>query len=76
MCLNLSDHQLKVDCYEHSLVYMKHVVTPDQKSTRDAKIKRKESKHNTTDSHQHIREQENKKGAENFKDNQEKIKWQ
>lgn len=35
ICSNLSNHQLKIDGYKHSLVYMKHIVTTDQKSTRD-----------------------------------------
>ena len=39
---------LKIDSYKHSLVYMKHMVTTNQKSTRFIqKIKRKKSKHNT-----------------------------
>ena len=45
MCSNLSYHQLKTDYYKHSLVYMKHMITTDQKSTRNIqRIKRKESK--------------------------------
>lgn len=35
VCLNLSDHQLKIHCYKRSLVYKKHMVTTNQKSTRD-----------------------------------------
>ena len=54
MCLNLSYHQLKIDYYKHRFVYTKY----NQKFTTDIKeIKGKESKHNTTESHQHTREQ-------------------
>ena len=54
MHLNLSNHQLKVECYKHSLVYMEHMVVTNQKSTREVQeIRRKESKHNTTGRHQH-----------------------
>ena len=54
--LNLSDHQLKIDCYKHSLEYMKHMVTQTQKSVRDIQdIKRKGSIHNTIGNHQHMR---------------------
>ena len=56
--LKLSNHQLKVDCNKHSLVYMNHMITTNKKSLRDIQeIKKKESKHNTTESHQHIREE-------------------
>ena len=27
---NFSDHQLKIDWYEHSVVYMKHIITRNQ----------------------------------------------
>ena len=48
MCSNLSNHQLKIDCYTHSLVYMKHMVTTNPKSTRYIQeTMRKESKHDT-----------------------------
>ena len=30
MCSNLRDHQLKIDCYKHSLVYMKHMITTNK----------------------------------------------
>ena len=71
MRLNLNDHQLKIDYYKHRFVYTKY----NQKFTTDIKeIKGKESKHNTTESHQHTREQENKKGTEkNYKNNQKTI---
>ena len=37
---------------------MKHIVTVKQKSTRNVQeIKKKESKHNTTESHQHRRKE-------------------
>ena len=59
MCSNLTNHQLKIDCYKDSLVYMKHIVTTNQKPTKNIQeIKRKESKHDTIESHQqHTREQ-------------------
>ena len=57
MCLDLSNYPLKIDCYKHSLVYMKHMVTTNQKSTRDIQeIERKESKYNTIENHQPKRE--------------------
>ena len=40
------------------MVYRKDIVATNQKSTRDRQeIKRKESKHNTTESHQHRRKE-------------------
>lgn len=43
-CLNLSDHWLKIACYNHNLEYMKHIVTTNQKSVRGIQeIKRKKS---------------------------------
>ena len=48
---------------------MKYKITTNQKSTRDIqKVKRKEFKHNTIESHQHTREKENKKGPK-YKNN-------
>ena len=42
MCSNLGSHQLKIDCYKDSLVYIKHMVTTNQNSTkRDKKNKQK-----------------------------------
>ena len=56
-CLNLSDYGLKIACYNHSMEYMKHIVTTNQKSVRGIQeIKRKKSKHNPVESHQHPRE--------------------
>ena len=58
ICSNLRNHQPKVECCKHSLVYMKHLVTTNQKSTRDIEeIKRKEPKDNSAESHQHTREE-------------------
>ena len=57
MCLNLSNHQVKMDCYKYSLAYIKHMVAANQKSLRDIKeIKTKKSNYNTTESHQYTRE--------------------
>nr|KAF6405038.1 hypothetical protein HJG63_009358 [Rousettus aegyptiacus] len=70
---NLSDHQLKINCYKHSLVYMKHIVTINQKFTRYIQeIKKKESKHNPTVSHQHTGEA-SKRIRNNYKNNQKTI---
>ena len=55
---DLSNHQLKIVCYKHSLVCIKHMVTTNQKSARDTpEIKMEEFKHNTTESHQHTKEE-------------------
>ena len=65
MCSNLSNHRLKVDCYKHSLVYMNHMVTRNQKCARDIQeIKRKESKDNTIESYQHTKEESKRVGKE------------
>lgn len=54
MCSNFTDHQLKMDYYKYSLIYVKHIITINQKSTRDVReTERKEYKHSTTESHQH-----------------------
>ena len=56
ICSNLGAHKLKIYCYKHSLVYIKHIVTTNRKSIRDNKeMKRKESKHNTVENYQHPR---------------------
>ena len=31
----LSNHQLKINCYKPRLIYMKHMITTNQKSMRD-----------------------------------------
>lgn len=47
MCLNLSDHQPKIECYIHRVLYMNLMVTTNQKPTKDTlKVKKKECKHN------------------------------
>ena len=47
------------------MVYVMHIITKTQKSTRDIQeIKRKETKHNTTKRYQHTREQSKKIGKE------------
>ena len=57
-CSNLSDHQLKIDCYRRSSVYMKHMVTTNRKSTGNIKeINRKEFEYNTIENQQHTREE-------------------
>ena len=35
MCSNLSDYQLKIDCYIHRLLYKSIMVVTNQKSIRD-----------------------------------------
>lgn len=58
---NLSDHQLKIDCYIHRLLYMNLNTTINQKPTIDTqKLKRKKLKHNTKQIHQTTRKQENR----------------
>ena len=53
MCSNISNHQLKIDCYTHRLLYMKLLETTNEKNITDTqKIKRNESKHNIKESHQ------------------------
>ena len=53
ICPHVSDHQLKTACYKHSLVYIKPMITTNQKYTRDTQeIKWKESKSNTTECQQ------------------------
>lgn len=39
ICSNLRDHQPKIDCYEHSLLYMKYIGATDQKSMRERENK-------------------------------------
>ena len=53
MCLNLSDHPIKIDCYVHRLLNMNLMVTTNQETMIDRHTqKRKGSKHNTKESHQ------------------------
>ena len=59
---------------------MKHMVTMKQKSTRDIQeMKRKESKHNITRSHQHTREESKrirKRQRTIMTTRKQRIKWQ
>ena len=57
MCLNLSNHQLKIDFYMHGMLYMNFIVIT--KIYNIQKRKRKATKHNTKESPQ-IRREENK----------------
>ena len=67
---NLSNHQLKIDCYLHTMLYINLMVTINQKPITDTeKIKRKEYKRNTKESHQ-IKRKEDKRRTENYKNNQ------
>ena len=64
MHLRLRDHQLKTILYIYRLLYKNLMVTTDQKSTIDTHTKKKkQSKHNSKDSHQIARE-ENKRRKE------------
>ena len=64
MCLKLRDQQFKTIIYLYRLLYQNLMVTTNQKSIIDIHTKKKkESKHNTKDSHQIIR-RENKRGKE------------
>ena len=68
---NLSNHQLKIDCYLHRLLYINLMVTINQKPITDTeKIKRKEYKHNTKESHQIKRKEDKRRRTENYKNNQ------
>ena len=59
MSSNLSC-RLKVDCYKYSIFYVRLTVTSKWKSIVDTKkVKRKSSKHTTTENHQ-ITEKESK----------------
>lgn len=54
----LSYYQCKIDCYIYKVFYVSLMITTKQKLTVDTrKIKRKESKHTTTESHQITKEE-------------------
>lgn len=79
MCSNLSNHELKIDCYKHTLVCMKHMVTTNEKSVRNTEELRERYSNVTRQEVINIqeKEQENKKGTEmNYKNNQKTIKGQ
>ena len=80
MQLKLRDQQLKIITYIYRLLYKNLTVTANQKCIIDTQMKkRKESKHNTKDSHQITRE-ENKEEEKNKKELQKQPqtinKWQ
>lgn len=61
MCSNLSCQQLKIDCYKYKMFYVSLMVSTKQKPKVDTpKIKKKESKHATTEKH-HSRKGEKEK---------------
>ena len=65
MCLNLRNRQLKIN-YVHRLLYVGLMVTTNQNSIIDTqKIKRKEYKHNTKESHQIRKEARKRKRRRN-----------
>lgn len=71
---NLSDHQFTIDCYIHRLLSMSLNITTNPKSMINTqKIKKKESKHNTTQSHQTTRKQKNREELQKQSENN-KIK--
>lgn len=73
MYLNLSKHQLKIDCYEHNFLYMKQMGNHKKKSTRYIQeINRKEPIHSNTESHRHTRE-ESKRPSPRWKEGQGHI---
>ena len=62
MCSNLSNHQLKINCYKPRLIYMKHMIATNQKSMRDVqknKEKGIQTEHYRKSSTYKITEQEN-----------------
>ena len=58
MCSNLRDHQLKIITYIQVVANI--MVTTDKKFIIGTHTRRKESKHNTKDSHQITREEKKK----------------
>ena len=57
MCSKLSYYQLKRDCYKHRMLYINFMVTTKKKYiVNTQKNMRKESKHNTKENNQIIRE--------------------
>lgn len=70
MFSNLSDIQLKVNGYKHSLINEAHGNHKPKTYKKYTRKKGKESEHNMTESHQHTKE----KGTEkNYKNNQKTI---
>ena len=68
MNLNLSNHQPKIDCSIHSILCTNLMVIIGQKIITDTqKIKIKEYKHNTKQSHQITREGNKRKGKKKRK---------
>ena len=58
MCSNLSCYQLKTECYLHSMLYVNLIVITRKKLKVNTQKKvRKESKHNTKENHQNLREE-------------------
>ena len=68
MHLKLRDQQLKTIVYRYRLLYQNLMVTTNQKSTINTHAKKKkQSKHNSKDSHQITREQKRKGRKMNYK---------
>ena len=56
---------LKVDCYKYSIFYVRLTVTSKWKSIVDTKkVKRKSSKHTTTENHQIIEKESKRRKAQ------------
>ena len=74
MHLKLGDQQVKTIMFTYRLLYQNLIVTTSQKSTIDIHTKKKkESKHNTKDSHQITREQKRKEKRPTKK--KQSTKW-
>ena len=59
ICPHVSDHQLKTACYKHSLVYIKPMITTNQKYTRDTQEIEEGIQTQCTEGHQNTREESN-----------------
>ena len=77
MHFQLRDQQLKTILHTYRLLHQNFRVTGNQKSTMDTRTnKKKQSKYNTKDSHQDIREQEKRGRKKSNKNPKQLIKWQ
>ena len=73
---NLSDHQLKIDCYMHKKLYINLMIHTNQKPVIDMqRIKRKESNYITKESQQTMKESK-RRIREKLQNNHKTIKWQ
>ena len=63
ICLNVSNHQLNIDCYIYKMS-QKNPMVITNKNLDTKKVKKKESKHNTKESHKTTRKESSKKRKE------------